>query len=93
MISAILPTEDIKVNQHFQIKRIGNEETARKPRPLLMQFKDDVPEKRKKLLQNNKRLKDIENYDKVYIKPDQHPIFRKEHNRLRSVAYNERKKA
>ena len=93
VITAILPREDIKVNQHFQIKRIGDDQTARKPRPLLLQFNKDVPEKRKKLLQNNKKLKDVENYDRVYIKPDQHPIFRKEHNRLRSVAYNERKKA
>ena len=46
MISAILPTEDIKVNQHFQVERIGSDETARKPRPLLLKFNIDVPEKR-----------------------------------------------
>jgi hypothetical protein len=45
------------------------------------------------MLQNNKKLKDIEQYKKVYIKPDQHPVFRKEHMRLRKVAYEERKKA
>ena len=50
-------------------------------------------EKRKKILQNNKNLKDIAQYQKVYIKPDQHPVFRKEHNRLRKVVYEEKKKA
>jgi hypothetical protein len=93
LIASFLPNEDIKENQDFSMKRLGNNETARKPRPLLLQFQPASTNKRKKMLQNNKKLKDIEQYKKVYIKPDQHPVFRKEHMRLRKVAYEERKKA
>ena len=92
MVTALLPTEDVKADRDFELKRLGNDVTARKPRPLLLQFKDNAMAKRKKMLQNNKNLKEIVQYQKVYIKPDQHPVFRREHNRLRNVAYDERKK-
>ena len=92
LITSLLPEENIKNDQDFQMKRLGNNDTARKPRPILLQFHQGAINKRKKMLQNNKKLKDIERFNKVYIKPDQHPVFRKEHMRLRKVAYEERKK-
>ena len=49
LIQSFLPNEDIKENQDFQMKRLGNNETARKPRPLLLQFQPAATNKRKKM--------------------------------------------
>ena len=93
LITSLLPNEDIRLNQDFTMKRLGNDETARKPRPLLLQFHSHAAMKKKKVLRNNTKLKNITAYEKVYIKPDQHPVFRKEHARLAKVAWTEKKKA
>ena len=93
LITSYLPNEDIKLNQDFTMKRLGNEETSRKPRPLLLQFHPHAALKKKKVLQNNTKLKDIAAFEKVYIKPDQHPVFRKEHMRLEKLVRTEKKRA
>ena len=92
LFRAIVPDESIQQNQDFELRQLGNNETARKPRPLLLQFHNHSTAKRKKMLQNKKKLKDIEQHKKIFIKPDQHPVFRKEHSRLAKVAWEERKK-
>ena len=66
-----------------------------KKRPLLLTFnsksaRDGVIAKAKELKSHNGPNKKI--FEKVFIKKDMHPLWRKEHDRLRKVVQKERAK-
>ena len=56
------------------IERIGNPETARKPRPIRVKLKSPII--RNKICSNSKLLKDKHGFDKIYVKKETHPSIR-----------------
>ena len=66
----------------------ADEDRPPPPRPLLVTF-NSVTEVRSVMKETHK-LKDHEQYGRVFIKRDQHPLIRKEWNRLREFAKKEK---
>ena len=69
------------------IERIGNPETARKPRPIRVKLKLSII--RNKICSNSKLLKDKHGFDKIYVKKETHPSIRKENARIYKLVKTE----
>ena len=68
--------------RYLEIYRIGQEREGI-PRMIKMEF--DTMENRDAFLKNARKVKEApEEWKKVYIKKDQHPVYVGENNRLRS---------
>ena len=89
---SVVPDLDLDTSSDYKSRRLGNRETARLPRPLLVEFTNKAYNKKKKIKENGKRLKGKDKFDKVYIKSDIHPIFSKEHSRLNTLVWEEKKR-
>ena len=76
----------------YNHKRLGNPETARSPRPILIERLNGSRNKRNTLCGKSNTLKSKPEFKKVFMKKDTHPIFRKEHNRLKKVVWEEKQK-
>ena len=70
--------------------RLGNPETSRKPRPILVKLTNKVL--RNEICKHSKTLININGFEKIYVKRDTHPALRKEHSRLHKLVKDERKK-
>ena len=92
IFETIVPDADVSPEGNYVMQRLGNPETARVPRPVHVRFHNQSLEKKRMIVKNSKKLKDNERYKKVYIKKDTHPVFRKEHNRLSKLAWEEKQK-
>lgn len=75
------------------IKRLGHvlPDDPDKPRPTRIQLTN--AHDRKSILDNARRLKDIDGLKRIYIKKDHHPKVRRENERIRAVLKGERDKA
>ena len=76
----------------YNYRRLGNTDTARLPRPILVELINNSANKRKIIFENSKILKANETLKNIFIKKDTHPIFRKEHSRLSNLVWEEKKK-
>ena len=65
-------------------------ENARPPRPRPIMVSLDTAADTRQVMDNCKKLAEVEAYKKVYIKRDTHPLIRKEWGRLRSLVKTEK---
>lgn len=81
---------DVQVEE---VRRLGRNEPTDpdKPRPARVRLAD--AQDRKSVMDNAKRLKDKNDFKKVFVRKDQHPKVRKENERIRAVLRSEREKA
>lgn len=90
VLGAILDVSNL--DQRFELKRLGKGSR----RPLLVTFMSKAD--RDTVITNAKKLKDFKGTDqgkvdaikRIFIKKDQHPVWRKEHDRLRKVVKEEK---
>ena len=77
-------------NLNYKHRRIGQDTSNTRIRPIMLIVND--PEQRKKLLNESKKLKALNGFQKVFIKKDKHPAVRKEWSRLFKVKQEEENK-
>ena len=73
---------DIIINSPSQLQRIGKDPNNEKKRFLKITLADYKT--RERIIENARKLKDLpEPWNKIFINRDYHPVYQKEHNRLR----------
>ena len=75
-INVEIPTTDIQ-----QCERIGKE---RQDSNRMIKLKVRTKEQRNEITQNASKLKNIQTFDKIYIKKDTHPVYVQETSRIRA---------
>ena len=90
--------EEVKIKEVFEkievhtlpksYKRLG--QRGVKPRPILVTLESGNA--RRDVLKNAKKLKEVNEYKRIFIRKDQHPAIRREYGRLRMVEKSEKEK-
>ena len=84
----VAPGRVTRLGKKREIATPGSNEAPPPPRPLLVTL-NSVSEVRA-IMNERHKLKDNQQYGRVFIKRDQHPLIRKEWNRLRDFARKEK---
>ena len=82
--------DDVTIKEVFRLGKKKNG-TGTRPRPL--KIITNHPQERKRVIDDARKLKEAgENFKKIYIKKDTHPVVRKELNRIRQAERDEKRK-